>query len=119
MGDRANVLVKSGKNHVYLYTHWSGYNLPQIVQSAMKRGKNRWDDSQYLTRIIFCEMIKDSVMDETGYGISSEVGDGDNRIVTVNVDEQMVNLKGYKFPGYKGSELSFTDFVSYPLKDQE
>ena len=39
MGDRANVLVGEWNGEefsgVYLYTHWSGSELPWIVQSAL------------------------------------------------------------------------------------
>lgn len=93
MGDRANVFVKQYKGGVYLYTHWSGSELPAILQSALKR-KERWDDEQYLPGIIFCEMVKGQEDGETGYGISSRVGDGDDRILVVDVEKQEVSVKG-------------------------
>lgn len=93
MGDRANVLVKedSEDNGVYLYTHWNGTELPTILQDALKK-RWRWDDCAYLTRIIFDEMTKDDHGEETGYGISSILGDGDDRILKVNVIEQTVKM---------------------------
>jgi hypothetical protein len=94
MGDRANVLVRYGNSKVYLYTHWDGTDLPKTVKKALKRGESRWNDGQYLARIIFSEMIKGSVLDLTGYGISSEVGDGDNRIVEVDVNAGVVRWDG-------------------------
>ena len=113
MGDRANVLVKSNKTEsgIYFYTHWSGYNLPQTVQTALKR-KQRWDDESYLNRIIFSEMIKDSVEEETGYGISTFTPDGDTRIIEINHEKQTVTFKDhtYSFSEYIKLDLEQFDF---------
>lgn len=96
MGDRANVYVHEGNRPgVYLYTHWDGSRLPQTVLKALQRGRGRWNDVQYLTRIIFCEMIQDDVLGETGYGISADVGDGDDRIVDVDTATQQIRFVGY------------------------
>ncbi len=69
-----------------------------VLKTALKRGKERWTDGSYLTRIIFCEMVKGYETDLTGFGISSEIGDGGTDIL-VDVDEQTVNGK------------TFSDFV--------
>jgi len=53
MGDRANVRIKDSGGTFHLYTHWSGTELPETVRQALLRGKDRWDDEQYLSRIIF------------------------------------------------------------------
>ncbi len=92
MGDRANILVKedSNDNGVYLYTHWGGSELPVTLQNALKK-KWRWNDAAYLTRIIFDEMTKDEHGQETGYGISSICGDGDDRILEVNCEKQTIS----------------------------
>ena len=78
MGDRRNVVVEfENGTSVALYTHWTGSDLPQTLAKALDRGRSRWDDPAYLTRIIFSEMIAaeagDDVvavlMGETGFGI--------------------------------------------------
>ena len=66
MGDRANIVIENDAGRIYLYTHWAGYSLPETLRSALERGKSRWDDESYLTRIIFCEMVKGSEADLTG-----------------------------------------------------
>jgi len=100
MGDRANVKVKDGDDAVFLYTHWHGSDLPTILQAALRRGKGRWDDEQYLARIIFCEMIKDDVMGETGFGISAHVGDGADRVLTVAGEQVTTGDKSWSFKQY-------------------
>ena len=93
MGDRANIKIEAeDEEPIFLYTHWNGYCLPETLQGALAR-KERWDDSQYLTRIIFSEMIKADILDEGGYGISTIVHDGDDRIITVNCADQTVAIR--------------------------
>lgn len=105
MGDRANVRVVAGSSEVFLYTHSEGTELPTVVQSALQRSEDRWDDDQYLTRVIFSEMIKDDIDGTTGFGITSDIRDRDDRIITVDVDKQTVSFSTHKVVA------SFTEFV--------
>lgn len=95
MGDRANIYVHEGdRPGVYLYTHWSGTELPESVRQSLKRGEERWDDPPYLTRILFSGMVPLGDWDGlTGYGISTVLGDGDDRIVDVDTEAQVVTLR--------------------------
>lgn len=96
MGARAQVkIVSSDDAPVYLYTHWGSYNLPQVLASALDRGRGRWTDSEYLARIIFSEMIKDEVMGETGFGIGTSAHfDLDYPPIEVNLSAQTVTHGG-------------------------
>ena len=91
MGDRANIYVKEGDSGVYLYTHWGGSELPQVVKVALSRHQ-RWDDGQYLARILFDTLTENQTGSETGHGISSVIGDNSYPIIVVNVDTQEVGL---------------------------
>lgn len=103
MGDRAQVRIVEGPESVYLYTHWSGYRIMSDLKEALIRGRSRWEDAPYLTRIIFCEMVKDyeGIVD---YGIWS--GEMDGKVVTVDVDSQTVSADGF---GY--GTMQFEDFI--------
>lgn len=92
MGDRGQIkIVDTG---VYLYAHWDGNLLFDIVQTVIQKGK-RLDDPEYLTRIIFCEMVKSDISGETGYGIGNSMhGDLDNELVEVDVRNQKVMCGG-------------------------
>jgi hypothetical protein len=102
MGDRGNIIVKDGNSKVFLYSHWTGSDLPKVVKKALGR-KERWDDGQYLARILFCEMVKGHEGEATGFGISSEIGDGgtdilvdcDNQTVQEGEDEKPIAFKDY------------------------
>lgn len=113
MGDRRNVLVQGepgDKPLVVLYTHWGGSDLPSTLADALDRGRGRWTDPTYLTRIIFSEMIKDEVLGETGYGIEAVVPGATNYCeatpgydIEVSVPEQQV--------GWDETWYSFDHFV--------
>lgn len=90
MGERGQIQV--GK--VYLYTHWRGDQLREILTAAIGR-KERWNDEEYLTRIIFSEMVKNELMDATGYGIGSiEHFDLNYPLMVVDIKEQVVHEIG-------------------------
>ena len=92
MGDRANVLVKQDADDpgVYLYTHWSGTELPTTLQAALAK-RWRWNDAAYLARIIFDQMTEGWHGQETGFGISTIAPDGQGRVLVVNCDKQTVS----------------------------
>ena len=105
MGDRGNIrmIERDGKDIVF-YTHWSGFDLFDMLKRALKRGIDRWDDESYLARIIFCEMIMDDVDGTRNFGISTYVQDNEYPIFCVNSSEQKVYIKN-------GDEWRFEDFV--------
>jgi hypothetical protein len=104
MGDRANIEVRDGKDSVYLYSHWTGSQMPEILRRALHRGEERWQQASYLTRIIFCEMVAGYEMELTGFGISvTEVWA--SKHLLVDVDSQTVTIDGYE-------PVSFKDYVA-------
>ena len=64
---------------------------------GLKRAESRQDDTPYLTRALFCQMIAEGsdnpshALDATtGFGIDAALGDGGERIVDVNTQEGTV-----------------------------
>lgn len=105
MGDRANIqIVEEQGGVLFLYTHWSGHELPQTLASALDRGRSRWDDEAYLSRIIFSELIKDDVEGETGYGLSTYRGDDNHPDLIVDCKTKTV--------GGRGEDLTFDQFIA-------
>ena len=94
MGARSNVCVRSKdySHEIYLYSHWDGSDLALILREALARGKDRWTDPPYLTRIIFSEMIRNEVNELTGYGISNYLTDNEYNILYVDTDSQTVSV---------------------------
>jgi hypothetical protein len=101
MGMRRNIALGYGtEGTVYLYTHWGAEDLEETLRSALQRGASRWRDPSYLARIIFSEMVKDELLDTTGYGLAPYVMD--DEYPTIEVD-----LIGRTVDG-----LSFEDFAA-------
>jgi len=96
MGDRANIVIPQYPNIdeaptglIYLYTHWGGTDLPRTLQAALAK-RWRWDDEPYLVRIIFDTMSVGDEGGETGYGISTYLGDNEHPLLVVDCTRQMV-----------------------------
>lgn len=123
MGDRANIVIKQNPgrdqppSRIFFYTHWSGSELPVILQDALKRGQPRWTDESYLARIIFSEMIKDAVDDVTGYGISAYITDNSYALLVVDAETETVALEDANSGKQIGASVSFTEFVALGLAD--
>ena len=98
MGDRANICFREKNGgEMYFYTHWNGYKIASVLREALERGRDRWDDEQYLARIIFSEMIKDDVLENTGFGLGTKIGDGGLDFV-VDMKTRNVLCEGRKIP---------------------
>lgn len=84
MATRAQVYFK--ETGIYLYQHNNGDSLFETVQESLVRGKERANDPEYLARIVFCDMIKESSVGFdglTGFGIG-KVKHGDiDYLITV------------------------------------
>lgn len=98
MGDRANIIIKQhngeAESELWLYTHWSGADLPEILQTAMRR-KIRWSDEAYLARVILCEMIRVSgeLDGETGIGITTYETDSSYPFLVVDAKKQEISIR--------------------------
>jgi len=123
MGDRANIILKQYNEDtpLFLYTHWCGHELPRTLQEALAR-RQRWDDPTYLARIIFDTMIGNDQGGETGFGISTSLGDNEYNFLYVNVPEQTVSLIGtggtrekHMLDGAVIDTWSFADYVDLDL----
>ena len=105
MEDRANIIVQQeDSGRIYLYTHWQGHRIKEILAAALNRGRDRWDDPAYLTRIIFSEMLRDMDPDgTTGFGISTTHCEPGNDL-WVNTQDETVSVNG--------QDMSFEDFIT-------
>jgi len=114
VGERAQVKVMMGgvEPSVYLYTHWGGLDLEAVVRHALAK-RQRWDDPEYLTRIIFCEMVRGEERESTGFGIStSENGDID-LLITIDPLKQRLRIEDKSRWGAQRNEvMSFDEFIN-------
>lgn len=103
---------------IYMYTHWSGTTLWKQVRDALARGRDRWGDSQYLGRILFCELVQDSLLDTTGYGLSTRLWDNEHAIIRVDDLASRVSFHASgkeRSPNDKGlASWSYEEYVEVP-----
>ena len=97
MGDRNSIKVTySTGDSIYLYSHWGGSELNEIVNKAALTS-GRLQDESYFTRVLFCAMLGDNLQDwrgETGFGIAPYVVDHDSNNQMVHVDYSGVGAIG-------------------------
>lgn len=121
MGDRCNVAIKVRKddeNHIFVYSHWGGHEMPGEVLNAVKKAKCRWDDDMYCCRIIIDNILPEGSKDQgTGYGISLHVGDNSYPIIEIDIPKQVVRLIRFDSNAWEViwddvlGEHSFEDFA--------
>jgi len=86
MGDRNNIKITySNGQGVYLYSHWGGSELREIVADALETS-GRVTDESYFARVLFSRMIAHELHQETGYGIAPYVVDQDASNKMIHVD---------------------------------
>jgi hypothetical protein len=96
MGDRSNIVIKSGDQEIFLYGHWMGLEYINVLKKALERGKDRWQDPAYLARIVFCEMVRSDIDGSMSYGIWSSPIDNSYLYLVVDCDKQRIRLETEK-----------------------
>jgi hypothetical protein len=67
-----------------------------IVRDTLAK-RDRWNDSQYFTRMLFSEMVKGSLDETTGYGISTYMCDNEYPIIVLDFGSQTAWLEDYSW----------------------
>jgi len=79
----------TNRDDVWFYTHWCGTEIKETVAKALGK-RLRWTDPSYLARIMFDVLTDGQTGSETGFGISSQIGDNEYPIVVVDCPNQKV-----------------------------
>lgn len=111
MGDRGNIVIETsdGNALLFFYTHYYGSALHILVAKALENGKDRWGDTPYLNRILFCSLVKNDVDGTTGAGIDTVMGDGGCEVYVCHEDERV---------RFNGKTYTFAEFVEN-FKDED
>jgi hypothetical protein len=128
MGDRANAYVElptgygadAGRGGIYLYTHWSGYDWPEKIREALEFGEGRWNDDQYLTRILTSRVFRDLTESTVGGGIGLTMGDNERPVIVVDTIRQEVSFAApgeEKIRAKRYATKSFREFVDQNRAD--
>ena len=70
MGARCTFVFKQSEDlAVALYSHWGEDSMYQDLAQALQHAAPRNGDKEYYVRMAISHLLKDSIMDETGFGI--------------------------------------------------
>lgn len=109
MGARCTFVFKQSEDQaVALYSHWGEYSMYQDLAAALQHAAPRLGDESYYIRMVISYLIKDSILDETGYGIYScnpnDLGFMDHPVVIDLVNRTVMDDTGIH---------PINDFISY------
>jgi hypothetical protein len=123
MGDRANIMLVMPKSYgpkaendgIYLYTHWAGYTFPEALRQALDFGRGRWNDDQYLARIITSQVFKMIHNDTTGGGIGLTIGDNEpgRPVIVVDLVNNAVSFAAEGDEGHPARRYGQMTFAEY------
>jgi len=82
--------VQLAFDRVYLYTHFRGSEIREILQYALGRSAERWKHAAYLCRVIFDDLAEGAQGELTDFGISARIEDNQHPILLVVTDVQRV-----------------------------
>jgi hypothetical protein len=90
MGARINFVFDDGTDSlVNLYSHWGEDTWEDDLVGALIHAQPRKGDYSYFTRMVISHLIKDYVLDETGFGIyainRSEIGNNFDKTVVLDL----------------------------------
>lgn len=70
MGARCTFVFKQKEDlAVALYSHWGEYDMYKDLALALQHAAPRKGDYEYYTRMAISYLLKDSIMEETGFGL--------------------------------------------------
>jgi hypothetical protein len=122
MGDRGNIVIVQhagldggATGAIYLYAHWSGSVIARVVQCALLRAPDRWDDEPYLGRIIFSELTAGSEHENLSFGISTYLTDNEHDLVVVDAEKQTVTIQPEEADAAAKATYGFAEFAKKDL----
>ena len=101
---------------VYLYTHDTSRSLLSNVYNVLIAEK-RWDDPDYLARMIFCEMIPEELWNsDTGFGIGTQLYVDTELLISLDIASQKITVSS-GMHDFDNFSMSFKNFIVDFLKD--
>jgi hypothetical protein len=90
MGARINFVFDDGTDALpVLYSHYGEYTWEDDLIGALVHAQPRKGDYSYFTRMIISHLIKDSILDATGFGIyaisRSEITELFDKVVVIDL----------------------------------
>ena len=95
MGARINFIFDDGaESLVGLYSHWGADSWQEDLAAALEHAQPRNGDHSYFTRMVISYLMKDEILEETGYGIfginRSEIGSDFDKTVVLDLLNELI-----------------------------
>jgi hypothetical protein len=90
MGARINFVFDDGTQSLaVLYSHWGESNWKDDLVHALVHAQPRKGDYSYFTRMVISHLMKEQILDETGFGIYAigrdDIGKGLDKTVVLDL----------------------------------
>jgi hypothetical protein len=98
---------------VFLYTHNLAHNLVHVVRNVLEK-KMRWNDPDYLARMLFCEMVPEELWySDKGFGIGTEMYVDVKYIISIKTQIFTITLQERSEDDgiFRGTNYTFEDFL--------
>ena len=120
MGTRGQVCVRGNHGDVYLYRHFDAQNLLNDVYVGLSYGQ-RWDDGDYIARMIFEQMISGNNDKVYSFGICTHQHSDIDLLVIVDCKKQEVIIEKkqlqIKVPFDQYIKTEVADMIVFPSQE--
>lgn len=114
MGARVNFIFKqSDSNAIVLYSHWGEDSWAIDLAMALKHAAPRRGDDSYYIRNAISYFLQDSLMSETGFGISAYANPDDVSFMDHPI---LIDLSNQTISDETGTHL-IDSFIQYHTED--
>lgn len=87
------VEIISPYGRVYLYTHATADHLVADVYAALAM-RQRWDDADYLAKMVFCRMTPlECWQSDGGFGIGTQLYADTNLLITLDTTDETITIQ--------------------------
>lgn len=112
-----NININSGQvqvigehSSIYLYTHDGATTLVSTVHDVLSR-RTRWDDPDYLARMLFCAMVPPDKWDgQDGFGIGTQYYIDTNLLMVIDTVKKTIAISSFG-AGVDDIVMNLEDFV--------
>jgi len=98
---------------IFLYTHDLAHDLLHAVYDVLKK-KQRWDDPDYFSRMLFCRMIPCELWDKAeGFGIGTQMYADIKFLITLDLSRKRLTINNLNdsCTVCRGTHYDFQDFI--------
>ena len=109
----AQIEIKNEFGSVYLYTHDLAHDLMHIINDVLSK-RERWDDADYLSRMLFCRMVPCEQWNKTtGFGIGTQMYADIRFLVVLDTVKKRLTINNWNESGTicRGVHYDFENFV--------